>query len=480
MGPTRWTALMTALVAVALPARSQDRRVAAPPDEARTLVSRLTELKNGDFDRPPVPEASRRIPIAPLHPSPELFLPLDPEMKPNPFRRLVELGPAALPVLLESLTDSRPTEFLIEHKGFMGGMEFGHVVPENPENGAECLVLKEAIERREKQLPGPPGKTFYQYRTKVGDLCFAAIGAITNRGYKVATHKPTQCLEVSSPVQDAKIAEEVRALWGTGDLDRKLFEWLRLDFESRDPWGAYQTGAAQRLLYYYPEEAVPIVAARLRALDVVSSDPGKRQKSNRLRAEDLVRIVSGFPYTGIRDELRSIAERTVDGRILEAALPGIDRKEDAFVLERIRALIALVPKTEEVQEQGFYLLKACQERLPEAVRDLFRDYLKDASLERINTACQAFIQSKNGRGDLALEILRPYLRDARPIASWTYTAVPDRESTRYPVRICDQAADGISRSNPADRELRFEFAGTPGDLDLQLERIRRRIERLKK
>jgi len=58
-------------------------------------------------------------------------------------------------------------------------------------------------------------------------------------------------------------------------VSQQLFESLLIDFFSRggdDRGGAesLQIGAATRLLYYFPKEAGPIVAKRLRELDVSS------------------------------------------------------------------------------------------------------------------------------------------------------------------------------------------------------------------
>ena len=101
----------------------------------------------------------------------------------------------------------------------------------------------------------------YFYRFKVGDICFIAIGQITNRPYKALRYQRTGCHVVNSTVRDKLPAAEVRAIWGKADHRRKLLDFLLTDLEG--PVGFDESGAAMRLTYYFPEAAEEIIAARL-------------------------------------------------------------------------------------------------------------------------------------------------------------------------------------------------------------------------
>ena len=102
-----------------------------------------------------------------------------------------------------------------------------------------------------------------QYTVKVGDLCFVAVGQITNREY-AAVRQPfmpfgfVSGADVNSTVENKEVAAAVRAIWGKSDYRQKLLDSLLLDFQTGN-----DARAATRLLFYFPDFAEDLILARL-------------------------------------------------------------------------------------------------------------------------------------------------------------------------------------------------------------------------
>src|SRR5262249_41342469 len=100
------------------------------------------------------------------------------------------------------------------------------------------------------------------YTLRVGDLCFAVVGRIVNRGLTPVRYQPTMCLVINSPVQAPALAQAVRRDWAglTEDGHRRALITDILNTPS-----PYDQPAALRRLYdYYPREAEPIMLKLLR------------------------------------------------------------------------------------------------------------------------------------------------------------------------------------------------------------------------
>jgi hypothetical protein len=366
---------------------------------------------------------------------------------------LVAAGPDALPLLLESLTDATPSKLKIS--GGFDAMWYGHEIAGNPFNAAEMVALRDV---KPDAGFGGRGEAVASHVVSVGDLCFVAVGQITNRPYQAVRYQPTACVVVNSPVKDPKLAEEVRAIWGKGDLRAKLRASLRIDFESRGAGSEeFRSGAALRLLYYFPKESVPAVAERLRNVEAEES-----------RGADFLRAVGGSPDPAIRAELLAAAKRVADPKLFLAALEGLPAEHDDALLGRLKVLLAALPPSERLPNgDGFGLLGAVLRRFPGEAGSILRDYLKGGSAQRIRSACQAFARAEGELGELAIEILAPLLKDARPIDGRTYAPDPGRGGPRLPIRLCDEAAQALALRNP--ELLQFKLAGSHELLDRQIE-----------
>src|SRR5262249_20951763 len=121
------------------------------------------------------------------------------------LRRLVEIGPDALPFLLDALADRAPTKLKMEHGAVGGTMLFGGELAGSPVNGEEERV-------RSAPWLGTDG-TFSPksglYRVKVGDVCFVAVGQIVGRPYQAVRYQPSFMIVLNSPVQNPELRERV-------------------------------------------------------------------------------------------------------------------------------------------------------------------------------------------------------------------------------------------------------------------------------
>ena len=257
----------------------------------------------------------------------------------EPLKKLVEIGPDALPFLLEALKENRPTQLVIkaeESRGAIsGGMAFDEVLHGNPANPTERYILKlnrvpfTASIRRDKFFVE---NDLESYRVKVGDVCLVIIGQITGRDYECLFHNHVKSLGVvvNSPVHRKSTHDKVRQIWKSKNPRQKVFESLLLDFSTRgvlqgnslDDWDIgndFQVAATMRLLYYYPEESAETIAKRLSSLDVSDADDFFDQcVRNGIRADHLIEASSWSKNKHIQAALASLAKAAKERGVVKA------------------------------------------------------------------------------------------------------------------------------------------------------------------
>jgi hypothetical protein len=242
------------------------------------------------------------------------------------LRSLVETGPEALPFLLDALSDKTRTKLKVESLLMMG---FGTELAGNPLNPLERRVLPKATADEDDE---DDDRHRHPYTVKVGDVCFVAIGQIVGRPYNAVRYQPTAIVVINSPLVKTQLRERVRAIWSSNDPAQKLLDSLLLDYategifsgKSLDGWSqgsGLQVQAAMRLLYYFPRETFPLIAARLRSLDVQEVDWMKREVKNGVRTAEFIQAVSWCTAPAIREALADVAKRTNDPAI-KVALEG--------------------------------------------------------------------------------------------------------------------------------------------------------------
>jgi ankyrin repeat protein len=194
-----------------------------------------------------------------------------------PMKAVVAKGAAALPDLIEHLTDARRTKLKTSVSWY--GDEYQPRY-ENPDLhppgivtdfGASSITISDALNFLS-------GKDPNEHTVLVGDLCFVAIGQIVNRNLSAIRYQPTMCIVVNSPPLSPVLAEAVRKDWAglTPEQHRQSLMWDAAFglFEERI------AGAVKRLLFYYPEEGEKLVVRLLerslydedRAWDFVRKD----------------------------------------------------------------------------------------------------------------------------------------------------------------------------------------------------------------
>lgn len=142
------------------------------------------------------------------------------------FRKLVELGPLALPHLLRALDDKTPTRLVIKHEWFMGMMWFAQELDGNSAHPTEKRVLANWQDEDDFESMQTAGS----YTVKVGDICFVAIGQIVGREYSAVRYQMTACIVINSPVERPKLARAVREIWSAGDARQALLDSLLIDY----------------------------------------------------------------------------------------------------------------------------------------------------------------------------------------------------------------------------------------------------------
>jgi hypothetical protein len=320
--------------------------------EIRGLIAQLAEVKDPDFGLSGTLSGHGFAPL-PHQGHWEMGLLTDHRLQSSAaLARLVALGPDALPFLLEALDNATPTKLKINCRGALAVLH-GMGVGGNPLNRREWRALsappspKEEDEDVEEDDPDPWKamdilKDFGKkpasghYTVKVGDVCFVAIGQIVGRHYQAVRYQPTAIIVINSPVENRDMRERVRAVWSGKDPAKRLLDSLLVDYateglfngSSLDGWdegSERQIEAALRLLYYFPREAAPLVAARLRSLDVRSPEGQDghmlREVKNGVRTADFIKAVAWCKAPAIREALAELARRTDDPEIKEVLLP---------------------------------------------------------------------------------------------------------------------------------------------------------------
>lgn len=462
-------------------------------DQIKAYIARLADIDSPDFGLSPTMSGEAFLPLPDQRQSQAMLL-TDHQLKSSvALRSLVEIGPDAIPFLLDALSDKTPTKLKLEHRSGFGAMWFADELWGNPASESEMKVIGQS---KAPDDAADQEKHIESYTVKVGNVCLVAIGQIVGRGYQAVRYQPTACIVINSPSEDARFREKVRRIWASDDPARKLLNALLLDYAadgvfqgpSLDSWelgSELQIQAAVRLLYYFPKESAALVAERLRTLVAKgTSAHGKgspateeeldayvrREVANRVRTDEFIEAVSWCREPQIREAIRDIFTKTDDIDVLLAALPGIEDADHILIMERFRTFLDPVPRDEGgAFGDGFNLLVELAERLGKDAAPAFESYLRDASEQHCYSAAKAL---RGAKGDWSLTILSRLLDDTRPIEGYTFAGRQNGRDVRLPIRVCDAAAEALTFQRP---ELRFTMEGEYKELDEQIKTIREKI-----
>jgi hypothetical protein len=295
----------------------------------QALIADLASIDRPDFGLSATLSGHSFSPVAGQTQTGALLL-TDHKIEPSAaLRTLVELGPRALPFLLSALEDRTPTGLKMEHKGHVGGMRLANELSGNPVSPRE----REVLSRRARPVDA---RSIKAYTVKVGDVCMVAIGQIVGRPYRCVRYQPTAIIVINSPTEDPELRAELRAIWSSKDPTGTLLDSLLTDYATEgvfngttlDGWyrgSELQCSAALRLLYYFPKETAPFIAARLRSFDVKTAGDldgwMRREVRNGARTDEFIQAVKWCKDPAIQQALRDLQQRTDDQDILTALKP---------------------------------------------------------------------------------------------------------------------------------------------------------------
>jgi hypothetical protein len=301
--------------------------------QIKALIAKLAEIKAPEFDMWKTQADHGFTPVF-GEKSLGLGLATGPGAKsPNALACLVELGPDALPFLLEALDDKTPTQLTWRDSRAI----FSSEIHGNCLNPIERRVLLRARDEDEVMRTLDLDVFGLSRTLKVGDVCFAAIGQIVSRpSYGAVDSVGFTPDIVYSPVEVKPLRDRVREIWKSNDPARRLLESLLFDYAMEDAFfngnyihwrnsGNYQIEAAVRLLYYFPKETAPLIAARLQSLDVKAAanwdGRRKRDANNGVQTVDFIKAVLWCKEQCVQEALADIKKRTDDESVKEALSP---------------------------------------------------------------------------------------------------------------------------------------------------------------
>ena len=450
--------------------------------EIRGLIHDLVKIKDPNFGLSPTMSGSG---FAPVPATGRMFngILMNHGFKDDSsFLKLVEIGPPALPYLLDSLTDNTPTNYTIDYTNVsFGGMWYGerpalrwvagealmiarmaedkasdkeiaerfaappefialakagklpHFSPQsqgefNPKNLVEQRILakarKELPSARSDKNDDPFGYAIRSYTLTVGDICYVIIGQITNRTYQAAQYQPTACTYIISPVHDVRLAQDVRAVWTSKEPTEMLYQSLLADCDA--PWRLDLADALVRLGYYYPERSEPLLLECVEKVEAAD----KKSAESIYETRRLISALLGSNNEKVRDRLFKLLQTGQDPYFFIDLQEGFGREHDPLILKRAMTFIEGLPQEKEARGDES-LLKMMGERFPEQALPIYKQFAASPSTNRRD----AVINSLWYSNPLSPDVLLPLLDDKRLMGH--YTAGD---------RVCDRAAQAISHA----------------------------------
>lgn len=472
--PPEWTLTPVPEIKVGLHWRapSPDERLAI-----HALIDALADIEDPDYGFAPLMSGSQ---FAPVEESREFgagIIMIDHGLETSEaLKRLVTLGPHAIPELLRALEDATPTKLVMEHFGGFGAQWYAREISTNRVHPTESAVREnhpEVFERDPQNLLGSE-ENVNRHVVTIGDIAFTTLGQIVNRGYSAVRYQPTACRVINSPTHDATIARIIREIWESTDPYQALFDSLMIDLHTRGSGSdTLQCGAAMRLLYYYPEESAEIIAERIRAFDFGNpADWDRWQKvyqTNGVRAQDFIEAVRLFDHDAIVDALFEVMQRAEDPQVFVAALNDavVERDRD-LVFARMTEIVSKAPPPRQGPFGGeYYTLIAAAKYVPAESRELWSIYRGHNTLETLRATIHA-LNNPTEPQQWMIDYLAGLLDDTTD-TGWEYG--PDYD--RQPIRICDEAAKVLANHYLA--KTRFDYEETPEFLNQQIAKLTRAL-----
>lgn len=212
---------------------------------------------------------------------------------PPQMRELVRRGPLALPELIKHLDDKRLTKFDVGGPppgstgvwvGKIFGYEYSPRVHDSEPTGLGFRWTTKSFATK--------------YTLRVGDVCYALIGQIVNRGLQLLRNQPSGFLVVNSPIEAPILVEKVKNDWGNGEAETLKTSLLAdidvadsmLNIDVTDPEQFKESiyvkwvvnPALQRLRTYFPDAYKSLAGNRwMRKVEFEKEETAQRSPSTR-------------------------------------------------------------------------------------------------------------------------------------------------------------------------------------------------------
>lgn len=479
------------------PLRPRPALTAARATHIKTLISQLAEVDKPDVGYSQTYGGLAFLPVPGQEEAFVLTWTKHGQASSRALRELVAIGPEAMPFLLDALGDKTPTRLTFSHSEdgklvVFGKTWFSDELPRgNPLNLRETRVARPRIEKA-KESPHVP-----KYTVRIGDLCFVAIAQIVGRPYMMARYQMTSCTVLNSPVEDATLRERIRAIWKSDDPVRMVYDSLWTDYRTiglhddpnSRPFGGsnFQTRAALRLLYYFPEESIPVIVPRIKTLKVAGETEGEeafvRQgiANGGIYADEFVHAVAWSKVPEVREAVRDVFRRTTDIAVFEVSLAAFDETETGLIMKKADELMTGLPAEENMNSSQIRLLSVLARRVGAASIPLFRRSMTNASpiiLDGIISMLHWEVE-----GEWLIPLLSPLLDDTRATDRQYTLEDPkqpeffpardeDDRRPKVPVRVCDVAAEALAKRLPGER---FPIVENQATLDRYVARLKAKL-----
>lgn len=444
-----WAKLLLAcLFQAAIPAPAAE-------GEPERLIKELTMLEDADTGLSPMRSGSNFPPVrGQQHLDVWSIYPTVKHATRRQLVRLVELGPAALPTLLNHLDDKTETKLVIKHSELMGVMWHDTEIPA-PEDAKDEIQAIQNAGIKPRDL-GASTDHISEHHVTTGDVCFVIIGMITNRSYNAVRYQMTACQVINSPTSSPEIAKAVRDMWREPDASQALHERLMRDLARDDP------GAATRLLYYFPERSSAKVLSWLDAAIQTDSDDLSRRVS----------AISWCKEEQVRQAVQNLVQTSEKPYVVESGAPAFESAPLEVTLKLMERWLAA--KRGQGVRASVQLLDAALVSRPDAQDYTVDTYVRKASAEALTEALPVFYNLAGPPVANLAPLLSNtregygrYLKDGAGVQR-----EPGVEDC-IDYRICDNIYEIICRAL-GDKEA--TCTGTPGEMDGKIKELRARLK----
>lgn len=242
----------------------------------------------------------------------------------NGLRKLIKVGSPAIPSLLAHLRDSRKTTFQLQGGDFsplicVEYFDWGRL---SGKRGYPVAADPNMVE---------PGKSLKAYNVTVGDLCYFALGQITNRCYLPIWSVGINYL--ATPTLYPRLATLAAKEWGGCTRNSLL---LSLERDVLNPLTYERDAQAiRRLKIYFPDKVEGVVLQLLKEMKAIVRGKSPAPFREGVHPRYSIRVVASFSDIRSRDIDRHCRELL--DLIRTGAKDGISRC-DAFSIPLIQRL----------------------------------------------------------------------------------------------------------------------------------------------